>query len=325
VTELALLAPGGVGEVEAGTDLAELVAQALPLADGDVVVITSKVVGKAEGMLREGDREAALASETVRVVAARGPVRIVENRLGLVMAAAGIDNSNVPAGRIALLPRDPDASARAIRDRHLELTGRDVAVLVADTAGRAWRRGQTDIAIGLAGLPPLASYAGRVDAHGNLLSVTEPAVADEIAGAAELAAGKLGARPFVRVRGLAHLVLPPGEHGPGAHATIRPVAEDLFALGAREAVVSAVAGEQAGAFGTPAPATDVVDALRRCGWDPTLGDPEPESVGVALGGQEDLVRLRVLAHALGQRIAVEGGRAVLNPAPACGQGGSPSP
>ena len=194
--------------------------------------------------MRSGDREDALAEETLRVVARRGPTVIVRNRLGLTMAAAGIDASNVEAGSIVLLPLDPDASARALRARLHELTGTTLGVIVTDTAGRAWRDGQTDIAIGAAGLRVAEDFAGRVDAYGNDLVVTLPAVADEIAGAADLVQGKLGGRPVAVVRGRADLVLPLGDDGPGAGSLVRAEGLDLFAYGAREAVVRALAGAE---------------------------------------------------------------------------------
>jgi coenzyme F420-0:L-glutamate ligase len=217
-------APEGIGEVRRGDDLAEHLLGAVrraqqgigevagtSLADGDVVCVTSKVVSKAEGRMVRGGRAEAVAAETRRLVARRGSLEIVVNRLGLTMAAAGVDASNVETGTVLLLPEDPDASARALRATLAERTGRNVAVLVTDTAGRAWREGQTDLAIGAAGLVVLDDLAGRVDPYGNTLAVTAPAVADEIAGAAELAAGKLGRRPFVVVRGRSDLVLPAGE------------------------------------------------------------------------------------------------------------------
>lgn len=257
---LTVTAPDGVPEVRAGDDLAALVRAALELEDGDVVLVTSKVVSKAEGRLVPGtDRDAVLPGETVRVVARRGPTTIVRNRLGLTMAAAGIDNSNVEAGTLALLPLDPDGSARALR----EALEANVAVVVTDTAGRAWRTGQTDIAIGAAGLVVLDDHSGRVDGYGNRLAVTAPAVADELAGAAELAQGKLSARPFALVRGRADLVLPRGEHGPGAVALQRVEGEDLFGYGAREAVLRALAGDPAdrAPFGAPAAAEEVAAAV----------------------------------------------------------------
>lgn len=266
--EISVLAPDGLGEITPGTDLASQISGVLDLDDGDVVVVTSKVVSKAEGRMLPADEEAyeeALAAETLRVVARRGATRIVRNRLGLVMAAAGIDRSNVAVGSIVLLPLDPDASARALRTRLLELTGRNVGVVVTDTAGRAWREGQTDIAIGVAGLVPYESYEGRDDAYGNPLAVTLPAIADEIAGAAELAQSKLGGRPVARLRGRPDVVLSRGEHGPGAVALQRPEGADLFGFGAREAVVVALAQEGAllDVFGTPASEDELLDAFDR--------------------------------------------------------------
>lgn len=269
MTRIEVTAPDGLPEVGPGDDLVEVLLPRLEaagtgLADGDIVVVTSKVVSKAEGRVRPGTREEALPGETVRVVARRGPTTIVRNRLGLTMAAAGIDGSNVPAGHVVLLPLDPDASARDLRIRLRERTGRNVAVVVTDTAGRAWREGQTDIAIGAAGLVVAEEHAGRTDRWGNELAVTLPAVADEIAGVAELAQGKLGGRPFSVVRGRADLVLPPGEHGPGARSLIRAEGADLFGYGAREAVVRALTGDPADRppFGAPAPAAELADAIR---------------------------------------------------------------
>ena len=262
---LEVLAPDGLPEVTPGSDLAGLIAGTVVLRDGDIVVVTSKVVSKAEGRVRVGDREGALAEETVRVVARRGPTTIVRNRLGLTMAAAGIDASNVEPGSIVLLPLDPDASARALRTRLHHLTGTRVAVVLTDTAGRAWRDGQTDIAVGAAGLRVAEDYTGAVDAHGNDLVVTRPAVADEVAGAADLVQGKLSGRPVAVVRGRADLVLPLGDDGPGATSLIRAEGADLFGYGAREAVVRALAGaEEDGApFGAPVEVSDLVAALGR--------------------------------------------------------------
>ncbi|MEO5941530.1 MAG: coenzyme F420-0:L-glutamate ligase [Candidatus Limnocylindrales bacterium] len=259
-------APDGAPEVVEGDDLAaSLVGLLGPhgLLDGDVVVVTSKVVAKSEGRVRTGDREAAIVEETVRVVARRGATSIVRTRHGLTMAAAGVDASNVAAGRIVLLPLDPDASARAIRRRLQELADVVVGVVVTDTAGRAWREGQTDIAVGAAGVRVAESFDGRVDGYGNPLVVTAPAVADEIAGAAELAQGKLGGRPFAVVRGRADLVLPADDDGPGAASLVRPDGSDMFGYGAREAVLHALHCDPADAkpFGSPATADDVVAAL----------------------------------------------------------------
>ena len=264
MTRLEAVAPDGVPEVGPGDDLASLLLAVATPVDGDVVVVTSKVVSKAEGRMRPGDRDQALAEETVRVVARRGATAIVRNHLGLTMAAAGIDNSNVPAGSVALLPLDPDSSARALREELLRRAGANVAVVISDTAGRAWREGQTDIAIGAAGLVVAEPYAGRVDAHGNELAVTLPAVADELASTAELVSGKLGGRPFTVIRGRADLVLPAGEHGPGAASLIRPEGGDLFGYGAREAVVRALIADPRDRppFGAPSAAEDLVRTIR---------------------------------------------------------------
>jgi coenzyme F420-0:L-glutamate ligase / coenzyme F420-1:gamma-L-glutamate ligase len=292
-------APDGAPEVGPGDDLAALVDDLFDLADGDIVTVTSKVVSKAEGRVRLGTRDDALPDETGRVVARRGPTTIVRTRHGLTLAAAGIDASNVAPGTVVLLPEDPDASARAIRESLLARTGRNVGVLVTDTAGRAWREGQTDIAIGAAGLRVLVDLAGSVDPHGNELAVTAPAVADELAGAAELAQGKLAARPLALVRGRDDLVLPAGEHGPGAAALVRPEGADLFGYGAREAVVLALRGhdEDRPAFGAPADADELAGAIRT-----VLPDASVRSDGGSLvvSGGDDR-SLAGLAFAFGWR------------------------
>src|SRR5690606_1285436 len=169
----------------------------------DIVVVSSKIVSKAEGRVVEGlDRSEAVDRETVRVVATRGTTRIVQTRHGFVMAAAGVDNSNVALGSLVLLPLDPDASARALRrDLSRRLSLRRIGVLVTDTFGRPWRLGQTDLAIGAAGVVPLGAYAGRTDAHGNELAVTAPAYADELSAAAGRAEGKLAQVPVAGGRG----------------------------------------------------------------------------------------------------------------------------
>ncbi|MFF8959037.1 coenzyme F420-0:L-glutamate ligase [Streptomyces sp. NPDC014894] len=230
----------GLPEIAAGDDLAKVIAAAGPdLADGDVLLVTSKIVSKAEGrVLAADDREAAIDAETVRVVARRGPLRIVENRQGLVMAAAGVDASNTPSGTVLLLPLDPDASARAIREGLREALGVDVGVLVTDTFGRPWRTGLTDVAIGAAGVRVLDDLRGGRDSHGNPLSATVVAVADELAAAGDLVKGKTAGLPVAVVRGLAHLVGDDG--GLGARALVRDAAEDMFRLGTSEAVREAV-------------------------------------------------------------------------------------
>ncbi|MEV2201861.1 coenzyme F420-0:L-glutamate ligase [Streptomyces fradiae] len=234
-------APAGIPEVAKGDDLAALIAAAEPgLADGDVVLVTSKVVSKAEGRVAEAaDREAAIDAETVRVVARRGALRIVENRNGLVMAAAGVDASNTPAGTVLLLPEDPDASARSIRDGLRDLLGVEVGVVVTDTFGRPWRSGLTDVAIGAAGVRVLDDLRGGTDAFGNPLVATVVASADELAAAGDLVKGKTAGRPVAVVRGLPHLVAGAGD-GPGARALVRGAEGDMFRLGTSEAVREAV-------------------------------------------------------------------------------------
>ncbi|MFF9477108.1 coenzyme F420-0:L-glutamate ligase [Streptomyces roseolus] len=230
----------GLPEVTPGDDLAKLIAAASPdLADGDVLLVTSKIVSKAEGrIVAAEDREAAIDAETVRVVARRGTLRIVENRQGLVMAAAGVDASNTPAGTVLLLPEDPDASARRIRTGLREALGVDVGVVVTDTFGRPWRAGLTDVAIGAAGVRVLDDLRGATDSHGNDLSVTVVATADELAAAGDLVKGKTTGVPVAVVRGLPHVVGDDGE--PGARALVRAAADDMFRLGTSEAVREAV-------------------------------------------------------------------------------------
>ncbi len=223
----------GLPEIEPGADLAALIADAADdLRDGDIVVVTSKIVSKAEGRVVHDDREAAIDAETVRVVARRGDARIVETRQGLVLAAAGVDASNTPPGTVVLLPEDPDESARRLRKALRDRPGAAVGVIITDTLGRAWRIGQTDTAIGAAGVRPFVDYRGTEDSFGNSLEVTLDAVADEIAAAADLVKGKASGVPVAVVRGLAGLVT--AGDGPGAGALIRPPAEDLFRFGAAD-------------------------------------------------------------------------------------------
>lgn len=223
---LTVVGVAGLPEIGTGDDLVPLIAERADLADGDIVVVTSKIVSKAEGRLvAAADREAAIETETVRIVAERGPVRIVENRLGIVAAAAGVDASNVPEGHVLLLPEDPDASARRLAEG-LRRDAR-VGVLVSDTLGRPWRLGQTDVAIGAAGVR-LFERPDR-DADGRPLAVTMPCVADELCAAAELVKPKDGHVPVAVVRGRADLV---GDLDlPGARSIVRPAAEDLFRTG----------------------------------------------------------------------------------------------
>ncbi|MFF3653682.1 coenzyme F420-0:L-glutamate ligase [Streptomyces olivochromogenes] len=230
----------GLPEVRQGDDLGKLIAVAEPgLVDGDVLLVTSKIVSKAEGRLVEAaDREAAIDAETVRVVARRGALRIVENRQGLVMAAAGVDASNTPAGTVLLLPEDPDASARAIRHELRDTLGVDVGVVITDTFGRPWRTGLTDVAIGAAGVRVLDDLRGGTDAHGNPLSATVVATADELAAAGDLVKGKASGLPVAVVRGLPHVVAE--DDGEGTRAMVRGARDDMFRLGTSEAVREAV-------------------------------------------------------------------------------------
>ncbi len=234
-------APDGIPEIAAGADLAALVVQACaadPLRDGDIVVVTSKIVSKAEDrFVPAGQRDALVLTEARRTVAVRGRTRIVGTEHGLVLAGAGIDNSNVDPAWVLLLPADPDASAARLRDAFAERFGVRVGVVVSDTAGRPWREGQVDQAIGAAGVRVADDFAGRTDDYGNDLMVTKMAYADEIAAAAELVKTKLGGRPVAVVRGLGHLV---GDGPDRARDLVRPPELDLFAYGSREAVLAAV-------------------------------------------------------------------------------------
>jgi coenzyme F420-0:L-glutamate ligase len=236
----------GIGDVRPGDDLAVLLGDAAPdLRDGDVLVVTSKIVSKAEGRLvtldsddaeaREAARQAAIDAETVRVVAQRGTLRIVETRHGLVLAAAGVDESNVARRELALLPLDPDASAARLRDAIFDKRGVRVGVIISDSMGRPWREGIVDNAIGVAGLTSVTDPRGMRDAYGNVLEVTRVAVADEIAAAADLVKGKLGGIPAAVVRGLAR----DGEladDGLGSRPLVRASGDDMFRLGTAEAV-----------------------------------------------------------------------------------------
>ena len=219
----------GLPEFRPGDDLTAALAAAAPwLRDGDVVVVTSKVVSKCEGRIvaapedpeeRDALRRRLIDAEAVRVLARKGRTLITENALGLIQAAAGVDGSNIGTTELALLPQNPDASAAALRAGLREALGVSVAVVITDTMGRAWRNGQTDAAIGAAGLTVLYGYAGAVDRHGNELLVTEVAVADEIAAAADLVKGKLTAVPVAVVRGLT--VTDDGSTGPRPAAARR--------------------------------------------------------------------------------------------------------
>ena len=236
---LSIYAAAGIPEIHSGDDLGDIIGDALDglLSDGDIIAITSKIISKAEGRtVQAADREDAITAETVRVVATRahpgGVTRIVENRLGMVAAAAGVDSSNTPEGTVLLLPVDPDASALRLRLALQERFGIRLGVVVTDTLGRAWREGQTDVAIGGSGLRLIDDLRGSLDAHGRRLDVTLPAVGDEIAAAADLVKGKNGGLPVAVVRGLSRLL---DQEAPGARVLVRPAEKDMFRLGSDEA------------------------------------------------------------------------------------------
>jgi coenzyme F420-0:L-glutamate ligase/coenzyme F420-1:gamma-L-glutamate ligase len=226
MSDIRIIPIEGVPEVAAGDDLGELLFSALPerLEAGDVIVVTQKVVSKAEGrLIADSDRERAAVDESARVLRRLGQMLISETRHGFVCANAGVDASNVPEGTVALLPLDPDLSARRLRAQLQHRSGVEVAVIVSDTFGRAWRRGQTDVAIGVAGVEPFVDYRGTADTYGRELSATQIAIADELAGAAEMVMGKAERVCAAIVRGA------PVSTGSGmARDLVRPHNEDLF-------------------------------------------------------------------------------------------------
>jgi coenzyme F420-0:L-glutamate ligase/coenzyme F420-1:gamma-L-glutamate ligase len=231
----------GLPEFRPGDDVAAAIAAAAPwLRDDDVLVVTSKVLSKSEGRIvtaptdpdeRDALRRRLIDDEAVRVLARKGRTLITENAIGLVQAAAGVDGSNVSTTELALLPVDPDGSAARLRAGLAERLGVTVAVVITDTMGRAWRNGQIDAAIGAAGLAVLHGYSGVQDTHGNELLVTEVAIADEIAAAADLVKGKLTGIPVAVVRGLA-----PRDDGSNGRTLVRAGQDDLFWLGTEEAL-----------------------------------------------------------------------------------------
>lgn len=278
--EVRILPVRELPEFRPGDDLISALVTAAPwLADGDVVVITSKVVSKVEGRLitvpadplaRDEARRKLVAAEARRVLARGGHTLITENAFGMVQAAAGVDSSNVDPDVIALLPVDPDASAARLRAGLAAALGVDVAVVITDTMGRAWRVGQTDSAIGAAGLGVLRSYVGTVDQRGKTLMNTEIAVADEIAGAADLVKGKLAGVPVAVLRGLSC-----PDDGSTAADLIRPLDEDLFRLGTDDAI------EQGRSIGR-AEAVLLRRSVRSFRADPVDPDLLRRAVGVAL-------------------------------------------
>ncbi|GAB1645172.1 coenzyme F420-0:L-glutamate ligase [Krasilnikovia sp. MM14-A1259] len=318
---LEILPVHGIGDVMPGDDLAALIVGAAPwLRDGDILVVTSKIVSKAEGRLvevpadgpeREAARADVLAAETARVVARRGPTAIVQTHHGFVMAAAGIDASNIDKTHLVLLPADPDASARALRAA-LAGRGLDVAVIVSDTMGRAWRNGLTDVALGAAGIAPVRDHRGEIDPYGNELQLTEMAVIDELAAAGELVKGKCAQVPVAVVRGF------PGTgiaDGPGAAALVRDPDSDMFSLGTAEARAAGLRDAarlaDAPAGGVPADPAAVARALAAVEDMLAPGTHVGESAGVLRFAAPDaspaaLLRLGADVHRVRAALAAEG-------------------
>jgi coenzyme F420-0:L-glutamate ligase/coenzyme F420-1:gamma-L-glutamate ligase len=237
VNILTIVGIEGLPEFTAGDDLAVIIAANCELEDGDVLVVTSKIVSKVEGrVVRAPDRAAAIADESVRIVASRGETVISQTRHGFVMAAAGVDASNLPTGEIALLPLDPDDSARGLRAQLFATSGKQIAVIITDTFGRPWRDGLVDQAVGCAGLSVTDDLRGKSDSFGNELHASVTAIADEVASASELVRSKLSRIPVAIVRGLDRYVI--REDGPGAASLIRSVDTDWFRLGHRETITS---------------------------------------------------------------------------------------
>ncbi|PTA45114.1 coenzyme F420-0:L-glutamate ligase [Micromonospora sp. RP3T] len=349
---LEILPVPGIGHVTDGDDLAALIAGAAPwLRDGDVLVVTSKIVSKAEGRLvdvpadgpeRLAARDRVLAAETARVVATRGATRIVQTHHGFVMASAGIDASNVDKTRLVLLPVDPDASARALRSALRERHGLDVAVVVSDTMGRPWRNGLTDVALGVAGMPAIRDHRGEVDPYGNELQLTQMAVVDELAAAGELIKGKCDQVPVAVVRGYLGATRDDDE---GARALVRDASLDLFSLGTAEAHAAGLRAAATLPDGTgptpPDPAavdraiaavadlvapgtvfTHVTDDEVRAGFAATVPDWPATATGLLLGAaptpvdRPDLVRFGADLQRLRTALAAEGIGSVLLPPPA---------
>ena len=231
MTALSVIPVTGIPEVRPGDELSAMIISAVDLADGDVVVVTQKVVSKAEGRLVEVDPDDPLAHkelvrrEAIRVLRQRGDLLVTETRQGFVCANSGVDLSNVERGWAALLPVDADRSARRIRDGIRARAGVEAGVVVSDTFGRTWRRGLTDVAIGTAGVAAVVDLRGTPDAHGRELAVTEVCVADEIAGAAELVMGKSSGVPVAVVRGVDPSWL---RESSVRDEIVRPYGEDLF-------------------------------------------------------------------------------------------------
>jgi len=323
---LEVLPVRGIGRIQPDSDLAEAIVTAAPwLRDGDVLVVTSKIVSKSEGQLvdlppdgpeRDAAREQILTEQTARPVARRGPVRIVSTHHGFVMAAAGIDNSNVDRSQLVLLPKDPDASARALRAALAERYGLDVAVIISDTMGRPWRTGLTDVALGAAGIAPILDHRGEVDPYGNELQITQMAVIDELSAAAELVKGKCDQVPVAVIRG--YLERPTPEDGPGAAALIRDSAEDLFSLGtaeARSAGLWAAATLSDHATGAAAAAEDLDRILVGVPLAPTTVAQTVPGNRIRCTTATDLIALGMDVHRIRCALAAEGIASRLEPDP----------
>jgi coenzyme F420-0:L-glutamate ligase/coenzyme F420-1:gamma-L-glutamate ligase len=290
MNEITIAGVPGLPEITPGDNLAELILAATPdLADGDILVVTSKIISKAEGRVITSDRDNAIATETVRVVARRGPTTIAQTRHGLVMAAAGVDRSNTAPGTVVLLPEDPDESARRLRKKIGDLAGAKIGVLITDTMGRPWRNGQTDAAIGAAGVLPLRDHRGQTDSFGNVLEVTVTAVADEIAAAGELVKGKTDQVPVALVRGLAELVIPASAGSSPASAARPP-------SGQVGGDVPGTAPATAGQIGVDVPGTAPATAGQ-------IGGDGPGAAALVRPAAEDMFRLGA-ADVLGARRTV---------------------
>lgn len=320
MTAALLVTPvAGLPEIGLGDDLAALIANAADLQDGDVVVVSQKIVSKAEGAVvgvpdappGMDPRRVVARAEAAEVVADAPWALIVRTRHGFVCANAGVDGSNVVEGTYTLLPQDPDGSARRLRDRLREIDGSDVAVVVSDTFGRPWRRGQVDVAIGIAGLAPLRDERGSTDREGRMLDVTEAAVADELAAAADLVRTKAAGTPVVVIRGFAW--------EPVGYATatqlVRDAASDLFARG-RGMLAAALNDDTWPSDWSAGVSEDDLAAVRRVAPDlafesvgppSTLRAADPFSAGMAAAVLADL-GLRVRWHHDGDHVILESGR-----------------
>jgi coenzyme F420-0:L-glutamate ligase / coenzyme F420-1:gamma-L-glutamate ligase len=323
---LSAVAVPGLPELAAGSDLAGEIARCctaagIDLRSDDVVVVASKAVAKVEGRsVTAMDRSQAVAEQTVRVVAERAlpdgrTTRVVQSRSGPVLAAAGVDASDVEPGTVLLLPEDPDASARRLRARLRELTGVFPAVLISDTAGRPWRDGVADFALGAAGLRCLDDVRGTVDRFGRPLEVTVRAIGDELASLADLVKGKAAGLPVAVVRGLGPYVA--AEDGAGAAACVRTGPTDWFAFGAVEAVRASL-GLRTGEVPPPPidPTTEDDDTRVARAVSVARAGDAPEAVGMEVDGQEiglqgDPVLCGVMAQRLVSALWAEGLQAQL--------------